>query len=142
MAPILEIAEAVKEELNAGEFSQSFTAERHYQPTFELKEMKDLHVTVVPKDIEFQLATRNSSQRDYRIDLAVQKKVTVADKGELDELMGLVQEIVSFLERRKLASIPTAMWIRTANEPVFAQEHLEQFGQFTSILTLTYRLIS
>ena len=142
MAIVIDIAEAVKEELNGGTFSQSFTAERHYQPTFDLQDMKTLHVTVVPKDIEMQLATRSSSQHDYRIDVAVQKKVTVGDMAELDELMGLVEEVIAFLSRRKLASVPAAMWIRTANEPIFATEHLEQFGQFTSILTLTYRLIS
>ena len=142
MAAIIDIAEAVKEELNGGSFSQAFTAERHYQPTFELQEMKTLHVSVVPKDIEMQLATRNSSQHDCRIDVAVQKKVSVGDMAELDELMGLAEELISFLSRRKLASVPNALWIRTANEPIFAQEHLEQFGQFTSILTLTYRMLS
>ena len=142
MATIINIAEAVKDELNGGTFSQSFTAQRHYQPTFELKDMKTLHVTVVPKDIEMQLATRNSSQHDCRIDVAVQKKVTIGDIAELDELMGLVEEVIAFLSRRKLASVPNALWIKTANEPIFAAEHLEQFGQFTSILTLTYRLLS
>ena len=27
-----------------------------------------------------------------------------------------------------------------ANEPVFAPEHLEQWRQFTSVLTVTYRM--
>ena len=40
MAVITDIAEAVKDELNAGSFSQPFTAERHYRPLFELPEMK------------------------------------------------------------------------------------------------------
>ena len=142
MATIIDIAEAVKEELNGGTFSQTVTAERHYQPTFDLQDMKSLHVTVVPKDIEMQLATRSSSQHDCRIDVAIQKKVAVGDMAELDELMGLVEEVIAFLSRRKLSSVSNALWIKTANEPIFAQEHLEQFGQFTSILTLTYRLLS
>ena len=141
MAVIIDIAEAVKEELNGGTFSQPFTAERHYQPVFELKDMKSLHVTVVPKDIELQLATRNSSQHDCRIDVAVQKKLEVADLAEIDELMGLVEEIINFLSRRKLASVPNALWIKTANEPIYATEHMEQFRQFTSILMLTYRIL-
>ena len=141
MATIIDIAEAVKEELNGGMFSQPFTAERHYQPVFELKDMKTLHVTVVPKDIEMQLATRSSSQQDCRIDVAVQKKLESADLTEIDELMGLVEEIISFLSRRKLASVPNALWIKTANEPIYATEHMEQFRQFTTILTLTYRVL-
>ena len=142
MSKIIDIAEAVKEELNGGTFSQAFTAQRHYQPVFELKDMKDLHVSIVPKDIEMQLATRNTSQHDCRIDVAVQKKVTVGDLAQLDQLMGLVEEIINFLARRKLSSVPNALWIKTANEPIYAAEHLEQFGQFTSIVTLTYRLLS
>jgi len=46
---ITDIAEAVKDALNGQDFSQAFTAERHYQPLFELKDMKTLHVTVVPR---------------------------------------------------------------------------------------------
>ena len=141
MAVIINIAEAVKEELNGASFSQAFTAERHYQPTFELKDMKTLHVTVVPKDIEMQLATRNSSQHDCQIDVAIQKKLETADLAEVDELMGFVEEIISFLSRRKLALAPNALWIKTANEPIYAAEHMEQFRQFTSILTLTYRIL-
>ena len=142
MSKIIDIAEAVKEELNGGTFSQAFTAQRHYQPVFELKDMKDLHVSIVPKDIEMQLATRNTSQHDCRIDVAVQIKVTVGDLAQLDQLMGLVEEIINFLARRKLSSVPNTLWIKTANEPIYAAEHLEQFGQFTSIVTLTYRLLS
>ena len=142
MAKITDIAEAVKKELNDGEFSQAFTAERHYQPVFELKDMKNLHVTVVPKDVELQLATRNTSQYDCRVDVAIQKKLETTDLAEIDELMGLVEEIITYLSRRKLSSVPNALWIKTANEPIYAAEHLEQFRQFTSIVTLTYRLIS
>ena len=141
MATIIDIAEAVKEELNGGTFGQAFTAERHYQPIFELKDMKTLHVTVVPKDIEMQLATRSSSQHDCRVDVDIQKKLEVADLAEIDELMGLVEEIISFLSRRKLTAVPNALWIKTANEPIYATEHMEQFRQFTSILTLTYRIL-
>ena len=142
MATIVDIAEAVKNELNNGEFSQAFTAERHYQPVFELKDMKTLHVTVVPKETELQLATRNTSQHDCRVDVAIQKKLQTTDLAEIDQLMGLVEEIVSFLSRRKLSAVPTALWIRTANEPIYAAEHLEQFRQFTSIVTLTYRMVA
>ncbi len=141
MAKITDIAKAVKNELNSGEFSQAFTAERHYQPVFELKDMKTLHVTVVPKDVELQLATRNTSQHDCRVDVAIQKKLETTDLAEIDELMGLVEEIISFLAKRKLASAPNALWIKTVNEPIYAAEHMEQFRQFTSILTLTYRIL-
>ena len=139
MATIIDIAEAVKDELNGGTFSQPFTAQRYYQPVFDLQNMKTLHVTVVPKDIEMQLATRNTSQFDCRVDVAVQKKLTAGDLAELDELMSLVEEIATFLCKRKLALAPQVVWIKTVNEPIYAGEHMQEFRQFTSILTLTYR---
>ena len=88
MPVITDIAEAVKDELNGGSFSQTFTAERHYKPAFDLPDMKTLHVTVVPKGLDMQATTRTSAQHDVQIDVAVQKKFTAGDNAELDPLMG------------------------------------------------------
>ena len=134
------VAEAVKDALNQGTFSQTFTAIRAYRPLFDLPEMKDLHVTVVPKDVVEALASRHSVQQDVRIDVAVQKKV--ADDTETDALMTLVQEIAEFLRFSRLATLPQAAWIETENSPIYAPEHLEKLSQFTSVLTVTYRLIA
>ena len=140
MAVIIDIADAVVTELNGGTFSQAFTAERHYKPVFELPEMKTLHVTVVPKGVETRLATRGLLQHDYQIDVAVQKKFDTGDNPELDPLMGLVEEIADSFKGRNLDSA-NAVWVGTENAPVYAAEHMEQFRQFTSVLTLTFRVL-
>ena len=49
MSLIVDVAKALVIELNAGSFSQSLSAQRHYVPSFELPDMADLHVSVVPK---------------------------------------------------------------------------------------------
>ena len=143
MAVIIDIADAVVTELNGGTFSQAFTAERHYKPVFELPEMKTLHVTVVPKGIETRLATRGLLQHDYQIDVAVQKKLSAgaADNAEIDALMGLVEEIADFFKGRNLDSAG-AVWVATENTPVYSPEHLSELRQFTSVLTLTFRVLS
>ncbi len=41
---------------------------------------------------------------------------------------------------QRLSSYPGAMWLKTENVPIYAQEHMEQLRQFTSIITLTFRL--
>jgi len=46
---MINVASAVVAGLNDGEFSQELTAERKYQPAVELKDLKTLHVTIVPK---------------------------------------------------------------------------------------------
>jgi len=141
MSVITDIAEAVKDALNGGTFSEAFEADRHYQPFFELKEMKALHVTVVPKGVAVVSGTRGKNQHDYEIDVAVQKKLDAADNAEIDPLMMLVDELADFFRFKRLEGYPLAAWVKTENAPVYAREHLEQMRQFTSVLTLTFRVV-
>ncbi len=142
MATITSIAEAVKDELNVGEFSQEFTAERYYQPVFDLADMKDLRVTVVPKGIEIAAAGRNDTQNDYQIDVAIQKKIDTADMAIVDGLMALVEEIADFFRLRRLTRYAGAVWMHTENNPIYLPDHFEQMRQFTSVLTLTFRVVA
>jgi len=138
---IIEIAEAVKNALNAGDFSQDFTAGRHYQPLFDLAEMKDLHVTVVANGISTTTPGRGRAQFDCRVDVAVQKKLKTSDNTEIDPLMDLVDEIAEFFRARRLDAVPGAAWVRTENTALYAQEHLSEMRQFTSVLRLTFRVV-
>lgn len=141
MAIIAEIAEAVAAALNDGSFSQSFTAERAYLPVYELSELKETRVTVVPKGVAILPGSRSRNQYDYAIDIAVQKKLSRADNAEIDSLLALAEEIADFFRLRRLPGFPEAMWLKTANEPVYAQEHLDQLRQFTGLLTVTFRVV-
>lgn len=142
MAVIIDIADAVTATLNSGTFSLPFFAERMYQPIFELPEMDALHVTVVPAGIPaMEKASRGSKQRDYRIDVAVQKKYEEETPSELDPLMDLVEEIIDVFDSKRLESYDSAICVKAENAPVFAQEHMEQYRQFTSLISLTFRVI-
>ena len=136
MSVIIDIADAVVAELNATQFSQPFEAKRSYLPRFDLPEMKDVHVTVVPKGVTVLPGTRVHNQHDYEIDVAVQKKVADA---AIDPLMRLVEEIADHFRSKRLAAMSNVAWAGTAHSPIYAPEHLEQMGQFTSVLTLTFR---
>jgi len=156
MATITDIADAVVTELNGhtwtnapptppevegGDPTPAFTAERHYRPRFDLKDMAALHVSVVPKGVTIERADRLRNQEDYAIDVAVQKKFSSGDAVELDPLMALVEEIARFFRLRRLAEYPDAVWVRTENVPVYAVEHMDELRQFTSVLTLTFRVV-
>ena len=141
MAIITDIAEAVKDELNDSEFSQTFKAVRAYQPVYELPEMKTLHVTVVPRGVEVETSARNLVQHDYGIDVAVQKRFDKNEPDELDPLMTLVEEIIAFFRLRRLEDVPTAICVKAANEPVYSPDHMEKFRQFTSVIRLTFRVV-
>jgi hypothetical protein len=137
---IVDIADALAEALNGHEFSVEFEAARDYRPVLELQDMKTLHVSVVPKGITMAPVDRARVQHDVEVDVLVQKKLDAGDADELDALMSLVEEIAGFLKFKRLESVG-AMWVKTANEPVFAPDHLDQFRQFTSVLTVTYRVV-
>jgi len=144
MSTIIDIADAVAASLNApGEpgFSQAFNAARKALPAFDLADLAGLHVTVVPKGVEVTGATRSLSQHDHQIDVGVQKKLTTDMDTETATMLGLVDEIAAFLRRRPLAGVPGAAWVRSVNEPVYSPEHLAEKRLFTSVLTVTYRLM-
>ena len=56
-------------------------------------------------------------------------------------MLALVDEIAAFLKRRSLAGAPGAAWVRSVNEPVYSPEHLAENRLFTSVLTVTYRVM-
>lgn len=141
MSVLIAITDAVVASLNEGSFSQAFTAARHYQPVFDLPEMTDLHVSVVPKSVEVLASSRNQNQHDYAIDVGVQQKV--ADDTEADSLMTLAEEIADHfrLSRVQVTGIGSVPVLKVATEPVFAPEHLTEKRLFTSIITLTFRVL-
>jgi hypothetical protein len=95
MPVITDIADAVAAELNGNDFGTPLTAVRSTKPPeFELADMKELRVTVVPRGWDSQTATRAATQCDYQIDIGVQKKVANGDNPELDALTD-IREYVS-----------------------------------------------
>jgi len=141
MAVITDVADAVVAELNASALSLPFTAVRHYVPSFELKDMKDLHVSVVPKGVVITKSDRSRNTNDVQIDVAVQKKFETGDAAEIDPLANLVEEIADHFRLRRLDSYPAAHWIKTEHAPIYSQEHWDELRQFTSVLTLTFRVV-
>jgi len=141
MAVITDVADALVVELNAASLSLPLTAARHYVPSFELKDMKDLHVSVVPKGVVITKSDRSRNTNDFQIDVAVQKKFETGDAAEIDPLMTLVEEIADFFRLRRLTAYPNAHWIKTEHAPIYAQEHWDELRQFTSVLTLTFRVV-
>jgi len=140
MAVITDIADAVVASLNSRSFSQPFIAQRRYQPSFELPEMQALQGSVVPKSVSITKATRDSGYFDFAIDIGVQKKVNPETLAEIDALMTLMDEIADHLRLTRLDGAPQAAWLTIEHAPIFAPEHLDQLRQFTSVLTVTYRV--
>jgi len=139
MALAMDIADAVVAELASGSFSQAIAPQRMVLPEFDLASLADLRVTVVPKAVEITGSTRSVSQYDVQVDVGVQKKLGKDLDAEVPALCELVDEIAAFLKQRPLAAAPYAAWVRSANEPIYAADHLAEQRVFTSVLTVTYR---
>jgi hypothetical protein len=141
MSTVVQIADAVVAELNAGTFTESFTAERLFSPVFDLQDMQTLRVSVMPRSVTTQPASRSAGFFDYAIDIGVQKKLNSEDSAEVEGHLALVEQISDYLRNRKLTAMPDAFWTKTENNPVYVPEHLDQLRQFTSVLTVTYRIM-
>jgi len=139
-----DIADAVATELNAapgGTFSQEFTAVRRVLPEFELADLAELKVSVVPKSVEMTRSTRAGAQYDIAVDIGVQKKLGKDFDTEVAALGTLVDEMADWLRGRILTQAPYGTWLSIANDPVYVPEHLAERRVFTSVLTVTYRAV-
>lgn len=139
-AKIIEIADAVVAELNAATFVPAFDVTREYVPAVELPDLATLRVVVVPKGRADEPTSRTTAATTYQVDIGVQKKLPVGAaemKAEADALMLLVQKIVEFLNRRRPTAAGVA-WVSTENDPIFLPEHIDEFRQFTSVITVSY----
>jgi hypothetical protein len=147
VALVIDIADVVVALLNGddADFSQDFEAQRKVRPSFELADLTDLRVTVVPKAVETSIASRSLSQYDVQVDVGIQKKLPAGadEEVEVATMCGLVEEVADFLKGKPLEGDGwRASWVRPAvNEPVYSTEHLAEKRVFTSVLTLTYRVM-
>ncbi len=81
---VIQIADAVVAVLNSAVLSQPVQAVRHYLPEFELTEMDTLHVSVVPAELDEEIADRGRDRAEYKIHVAVQKRVAKQEPPGLD----------------------------------------------------------
>jgi hypothetical protein len=136
---LLLVADGVTAELNLGAYTIPIQAVRYYQPKFNLSEMSELKVSVVPKSISDKPLTRSLNTYDCKVDIGIQQRCEITHPM-LDALTNLVYEIAHRLRTVPLSTLPDARFVGLDNEPVFAPEHLDELRQFTSVLTATYRL--
>jgi len=135
MPLLIDIAEAVVTQINASD--NDFTAELNLLPEFELKDLKRLKVTVVPKSLKFTGETRHDWGREVKIDIGVQRKCA---SDSWNDLLQIVEDITGLFERKRLTEYPPAVCVGIENDPVYDPEHLRQYRQFTSVITLTFKV--
>ena len=144
MYSIVAIADAVASELNTEEWSIPFAARRLYRPRFEPADLRTLQVSVVPRSIVVEAASRSEDSYQYQIDVAIQQRVGRVDAewdDEVTPLLELAKEVMSYFRMRRLAAIPAALCVRIEIDPIYAVEHLDELSVLTSVLTLTFQIV-
>jgi hypothetical protein len=139
MGKLTDIADAVVAVLNDSELTHEFTAERTLLPLYDLKTLKTLKVSVVPKGKKITQGARVLTIYEIQIDIGIQKKIS--DDSELDGLLKLVEDIAALFKAERLEGYPSAICMKKENEPIYDPDHLRQFHQFTSVVTLTFKVL-
>jgi hypothetical protein len=138
------MAQAISTLLNGGSFSIPFESQVLLKPLFDLTDLGDLKVTVVPVSLGLERIARGISSGRYEIDIAVQQKLPAEDIDTvIESLMDLVLEIAQFLDGTALEYVSgkhTAA-LKTDIKPIYSMEHLAEYKVFTSIVTVTYKVI-
>lgn len=141
-AESLLIADAVAAAINAASLSQEVTAERLYVPIRRLEDMASVHCSVVPGGtITSEQADRGRSVFTYTTEICVQRKLDNPTRSELDALVMFVEnEITGLFRSQRLTDYETARCFAVVIEPTFDPDQIEEFGQFTSVVILTFRV--
>jgi hypothetical protein len=129
------------DELNNTTFTESFTARRSVLPEHDLQDLKNLTVSVVPRSVEIHAVTRQSHSFDIAVDVGIQQKVGKDTEADVLRLSGLVSEVVFYLARKSLDNATWARFVSIVNEPIYAPDHLSEQRLFTSVITITYKVI-
>lgn len=140
---INDVARALVDVLNGVQLSTPFEAVFAYVPIYDLKDMKDLKVTVVPHGEERETADRVTTHREFLVDVGVQQKVDPDDPVVMGGLMTLAAEIANLFgpdANTDLQTTPTAHWTGTKRIPVYDPQHLVELRQFTSIIQFKFEV--
>ena len=114
MSDILTLARAVAEEL------REYKAELLYFPEFELRDLDDLRIVVVPAGTQYKTLSRAAHEELPKVQMCFAEK------------LGL-----GFLNR-KLAG---GTCVSVIYNPIYSPEHLRERGQFTSVIELVFKVL-
>lgn len=134
---LIEVAEAVKVQLNATTFSQSFTAVRKALVHPELKDLATgLNVFVVPAAERSITSGRKTTQHEYDVAIGIAQKVESEENAVIDPLTLLGEEVHDFFRFETLTG-RSERWTKGQIVPYVPAAVREQ-NLFLSTITLTF----
>jgi len=148
-----ELAEKVAQRITDYSFSVAVVATRDYAPHIDQTAMGNaLYCYVVPlgrsspppdedKNVMGSLS-RTKKLRYFDVDVLVTQRTDTATLATVDPLVDLMDEIRELFEAAPLDGLAGRQVRCVAIEPVVVDPEDYQRGQFTSLLRLTFRVVS
>jgi hypothetical protein len=132
-----EVAQLLATGKEAGTLAGDFSISRKVLPRFLIKELSQTKISVLPKTVGIETASREASEFTYDIEIGIQKKVSDIE-SEAESLIAFVDSISKYLRFKPLIN-NLAAWVRASISPIYSIEHLSSDSVFTSILTVSYK---
>ena len=129
MSELLNIASAVADAL------AEYRAEVMLFPEFELRDLDEMRVVVVPLSAEYKTLSRAMHEELTKVQIGILKRCAADD---LDDALRFVEELGLGFLNKKLCG---ASCIAVSYNPVYSPEHLRERGQFTSVIELALKLV-
>ena len=127
MSAVITLANAVAEAL------ADFHAEVLFFPEFELREIEEMKVVVVPLAEEYKPLSRTQHEEILKVQVGFLKR---GCEDELPELLRTVEGLGLGFLNKPLAG---ATCVGVAFNPIYSPEHLRERGQFTSVIELSFK---
>ena len=128
MSAVSTLAEAVAETL------ADFHAEVLFFPEFELRDIEEMKVIVVPLSEEYKPLSRTQHEEILKVQVGFLKR---GGEDELPELLRTIEGLGLGFLNRQLAG---ATCVGVAYNPIYYPEHLRERNQFTSVIELAFKL--
>ena len=130
MSEVVKLAENVVAEL------EEYNAELSFFPEFELRDLDTMRIVVVPVGTQYKTLSRNAHEELPRVQIGILKR---GSEEELPELLKFTEGLgLSFLNKK----IGNATCVCVAYNPIYSPEHLRERSQFTSVIELTFKVLS
>ena len=110
-----------------------FHAEVIFFPEFELRDIEEMKVIVVPLAEEYKPISRTQHEEILKVQVGFLKR---GCEDELPELLRTVEKLgLGFLNKQLVG----ATCVGVAFNPIYSPEHLRERNQFTSVIELAFK---
>lgn len=131
MVDIVRLAEAV-----AREIGEPGSAEVMFAPEFNLNNLREMRIIVIPLGLEMKPIARKSSEDTFVIQVGVLKKCTE------DEVVDLINTVITIGKEFLDKNLEGATCLDVKYNPLYSAEHLRERRQFTGVVELHFKAVS